>query len=69
MDAIDQMQDEQGRLLQSRIDRVVAAASSAPAAPSRRSCRDCGRAIGGKLLRALPGAHRCLWCQRELEQD
>ena len=67
MDAVDLMQADEDRLLDSEIRRRRAALPSPPAGGPRKRCSSCGRPIAPARLRALPGADLCIDCQRELE--
>lgn len=68
MDALDRMQADEDLILDAAIRRQRSALPPAAAgAIARKRCSSRGGPIAPARLRALPGADRCIDCQRELE--
>ena len=69
MDALDHAQASEGAIERSALRKILdALPDPEPRPPRFRDCAECGEPIPAARLRALPGARRCVGCQREAEE-
>lgn len=69
MDALDHAQAPEEAIERNALRKILDALSDlTPRPPRSRDCAACGEPIPAARLQALPGARRCVGCQRELEE-